>query len=158
MRKVKRMPGFHSLLLLLFFTTGMVQAQSPGDNKNIRSAIEEVYDGFSKHLRDGNANAIVENYYTTDAKFYPPQGGVSTGTEEIENALNGIINAGVTVELEIRELEVFGNMAYEYGVAHIFNEQGDRVDQNEYVVLWKKDRGDWKIYRDFIKAGTPNSQ
>lgn len=155
MKKMKRIPVVLILLLFFFPGSGMVLAQSSESNTNVRTAIEEAYDSFSKHLREGNANAIVENYYTSDAKFYPPQGGVATGKEEIENTLNGIISSGVTVELEIRELEVFGNMAYEYGVAHIFNEQGDRVDQNEYVVLWKKDRGDWKIYRDFIKAGTP---
>ncbi|HSI68618.1 MAG TPA: DUF4440 domain-containing protein [Gillisia sp.] len=156
MKKVKSMPVIFVLGLLFLSGTGMLQAQGNESKSNVRSAIEEVYEGFGNHLREGNANAIVENYYTNDAKFYPPQGGVSSGTEEIENALNGIISSGVTVEMEIRELEVFGNMAYEYGVAHIFNEQDDRVGQNEYVVLWKKDRGDWKIYRDFIKAGTTN--
>lgn len=156
MKKVKLISGYFLLLLMFLSGSGIMVAQETENNANARSAIEEVYDGFRKHLSEGNANAIAENYYTRDAKFYPPQGGVSTGTEEIENVLNGIINSGVTVEMEIRELEVFGNLAYEYGVAHIFNEQGDRVDQNEYVVLWKNDRGNWKIYRDFIKAGTPN--
>jgi ketosteroid isomerase-like protein len=156
MNKVKRMPLFYVLLLVFFSGTGIVLGQERANNVNVRSSIEDIYEGFSKHLREGNANAIVENYYTRDAKFYPPQGGEFTGKEEIENIINEIINSGVSLELEIRELEVFGDIAYEYGVAHIFNEQGDRVNQNEYVVLWKKDREKWKIYRDFIKAGTPN--
>ncbi|MCM4158524.1 DUF4440 domain-containing protein [Antarcticibacterium flavum] len=156
MRDLKRVVVLFVMLLLGFSFPAAVQAQSSESNSNVKSAIEEVYRDFAKHFKDGNAAAIVENYYTSDAKLYPPQGGVATGQSEIEGMLDGVISAGINLDLEIKELEVFGNMAYEYGVANILNEQGEQLAQNEYVVIWKKDRGTWKIYRDFIKDSAAN--
>lgn len=140
--------SFFFLAIALF--PGEICAQETVANNDVQNRIEEVYRGFTDHLKNGNAEGVAA-FYTEDAKFYPPNGGVATGRQEISGVFNNLIQQGIHVVLESKELEVFGNVAYEYGTATIQNEQGDELGQNEYVVLWKKDGVDWKIYRDFIK-------
>lgn len=138
---------------MLVLSTGKALAQdqpTTGQDQIVRSAIEEVYRNFTQNLKDGNSQAIAE-HYTEDAKFYAPTGETATGREEIKQVMDGFIQDGVYVDLEIQELEVFGNMAYEYGVATVRSTQGEELGQNQYVVLWKKDQGNWKMYRDFVK-------
>lgn len=145
------------LVLLVFLVPTKLFAQDNNSSENARAAIEEIYLDFEKQIEEGNAEEIVNKYYTEDAIFYPPTGGVATGKQEIKNVLSGMIQSGVVVDLNVKELEVFGNMAYEYGVATIKSAaDGTQLDQNEYVVLWKKDQGKWKIHRDFIKGSTKN--
>lgn len=146
---------FLSGLFIFLLIPGISGAQNNSeDNSNVRSEIEDAYRDFSKNLQEGNAEGVAA-HYTEDAKFYPPNGGVATGKQEISSVFNGFIQQGIHVELEVKELEVFGDVAYEYGIATVKNQQGNNLGQNEYVVLWKKEQGDWKIHRDFIKDKAP---
>lgn len=142
--------------ILLLTSGGVFAQQNPGKEK-VQTEIEKSYAVFSQYMKDGNATGIAENLYTSDAKFYPPGGGLSSGRQEIESLLSQFIDSGINVNFETRELEVFGNMAYEYGLATITNNtDGMELDKNEYVVLWKKENGTWKIYRDFVKSSQEN--
>ncbi len=138
--------------IFLFIVPLEGNAQKDSENKNARAAIEEAYINFGRLMQEGNSKELVDTYYTEDAKFFLPDGGIATGRDEINQFFEGIAGAQLRVDLEIKELETCGNMAYEYGVATISNAQGDQLDQNQYMVIWKKDKGNWKIYRDFVKG------
>lgn len=141
-------------LIIYLINFAQVDAQTTSSNEEVRMEIEDAYRDFAQNLKDGNAAGIVA-HYTEDAKFYPPNGGLATGKQEISRVFDGFIEQGLTIDLEIKELEVFDEVAYEYGIATIMNQQGNELGQNEYVVLWKRDGDEWKIYRDFIKDKVP---
>lgn len=146
------LPVFLTSFIFLNFAPGT--AQNTSSNEAVRTEIEEAYKDFAQNMKEGNAEGIAA-HYTDDAKFYPPNGGLATGKQEITQVFNGFIEQGLNIELEIEELEIFGDVAYEYGVATVMNQQGNELAQNEYVVLWKKNGDKWKIHRDFIRDKIP---
>lgn len=47
-----------------------------------------------------------------------------------------------------------GDVAYERGIGHLSNKQGEKLAAEDYMVIWKREDGQWKIYRDIVR-GTP---
>jgi len=51
-------------------------------------------------------------------------------------------------KLETIELDEHGNSAYEVGKYTLSGAGGQVLDQGKYIVIWKKQHGEWKLHRD----------
>lgn len=55
--------------------------------------------------------------------------------------------------LETRELDELGETAIEgVGQGELFDENGTRLDQLKYIVVWKRIDGSWKLHRDMFST------
>lgn len=138
-------------VLILTFGSTQIDAQTEPMESELMSTIQQKYQEFGKYMQAGNVEGLVENLYTEDAKFYPPNGGMLMGTEGVSKAISGILSSGVIVMIEPKEVEMLGDAIYDYGVANVSNMEGEKLGIQRYMVIWKEEDGDWKIYRDFIK-------
>jgi ketosteroid isomerase-like protein len=138
-------------ILLLLFSSSLLYAQPQEMNNDLMTTIEEKYQEFGKYMQSGDTEGLVENMYTSDVKFYPPNGGVVSGKEGVSKVVSGMLSSGMIIKIVPKEVEMLGDAVYDYGVANVSNKEGEKLGIQRYMVIWKKENGKWKIYRDFIK-------
>jgi ketosteroid isomerase-like protein len=95
------------------------------------------------------------NLYTQDAKFMNTGSPAVTGRKNIQSAISGIINSGIS-SANLITIEVWGteDLITEEGELTLFVEEAE-VYQGKYLVLWKKDDGKWKLFRDIFNSNLP---
>ncbi|MEB8346819.1 hypothetical protein OO010_12225, partial [Flavobacteriaceae bacterium KMM 6898] len=78
-----------------------------------------------------------------------------TGRKNIQSALSGIMNSGVT-NINLTTIDVWGmeNLITEEGEISLLVEDAE-VYKGKYIVLWKKVDGKWKLFRDIFNSNLP---
>ena len=92
------------------------------------------------------------NLYTQDAKFMMTGAPAISGIENIQSTFSGIIKSGIS-NADLRTIEVWGteDLITEEGEYSLFAGETE-VDQGKYLVLWKKEEGEWKFFRDIFNS------
>ncbi|RTE55446.1 DUF4440 domain-containing protein [Arenibacter aquaticus] len=119
-----------------------------------KAEIEEANKKFMTFLAKGDSIGIA-NSYTADAKVMFAGAPSVTGRENIQKLFSGIINSGVT-RINLETKEVFGTedlLAEEGEVTVYVND--DTVAEEKYIILWKKEDGKWKLFRDIANSNSP---
>ena len=95
------------------------------------------------------------NLYTQDAKFMMTGAPAISGIENIQSTFSGIIKSGIS-NADLRTIEVWGteDLITEEGEYSLFVGETE-VDQGKYLVLWKKEDGKWKLFRDIFNSNLP---
>ena len=98
----------------------------------------------------------VASCYTTDAKFMASNVPAVAGRSNIQSVVAGFINGGVT-KLNLKLLDVWGTEALvaEEGEMTLATKDGTQIDKGKYIVLWKKEDGKWKLFRDIFNSDLP---
>jgi len=122
------------------------------NSEELKDTINESYNQFTQYIKDNKPGELASTLYTKDAIFYPPNGGMVEGTDGVTKAFQGLIGAGLVIEPEAQEVEIFGNHAYEYGIGTVSDQEGNKIRQERYVCIWKNIDGTWKIYRDIVQG------
>ena len=60
-----------------------------------------------------------------------------------------------SIELKIREIEQHADTAYEVSWATLLGENRQVLDESKYIVVWKKEDGEWKLHRDIFNSNLP---
>jgi uncharacterized protein (TIGR02246 family) len=154
MRTEQRTLSFRTLMLALsvIAVAGSVAvAQTPGP----RAAIEAANAKFSADFAKGDANAVA-SHYTSSAWAFPPSGEIARGREAIAKLWKGAMDGGVKqVKLATLEVEARGDAAHEVGTYVLVGDGGKQLDNGKYVVVWKREGGQWKIHRDIWNTSVP---
>ncbi len=106
---------------------------------------------FSKAYINGDYETIA-NSYTSDAKIFPNNADIISGRQAIkERWMQGASAKTLHHEIQPEEIKFFGDYAHDYGYYEGKTERkdGSIVDwKGKYVVIWKKEDGNWKMYLD----------
>ena len=124
------------------------------DLKVAKKEIEEANRNFMDLVAKGDSVGLA-NAYTIDAKFMNAGAPAVVGRANIQKAMAGIIKSGIT-KADIRLKEV-------YGTEDLIAEEGEltlyvkdmAVAEEKYIVLWKKEDGKWKLFRDIFNSNLP---
>ncbi len=154
---------YHRVALATFLLTLPVLLfvsceRAPEDTAEVRQAIEAINKQFADAVKRGDAAAVAA-LYTEDARLLPPNGPTLVGREAIQNFFQSNIDAGVSdLQLTILEVGVVRDLAYEIGqyALTIQPEEGEALrDQGKYVVIWKRENGEWKLDVDIFNSSMP---
>ncbi len=154
---------YHRVALATFLLTLPVLLfvsceKAPEDTAEVRQAIEAINKQFADAVKRGDAAAVAA-LYTEDARLLPPNGPTLVGREAIQNFFQSNIDAGVSdLQLTILEVGVVRDLAYEIGqyALTIQPEEGEALrDQGKYVVIWKRENGEWKLDVDIFNSSMP---
>ena len=98
---------------------------------------------------------LLANTYTVDAKLMTAGTPSVVGKANIQKAWNDIINSGLT-NIDLKTENVFGSeeLIAEEGIVTLFV-KNDTVGVEKYIVLWKKEDGKWKLFRDIFNSNLP---
>lgn len=138
------------LMPILLATAACSQAPAPGDPSVItsRSAIWE------ESLNAGDIDTLTE-LYTEDTRLLPPNGQIAIGHDAVRAIFGGMIEAGLTGELNSLETKVVGDMGYNVGAYKLFAGD-DVVDTGKYMEIWERgDDGQWRYTNDIWNSDLP---
>ena len=131
-------------LSLVVFAPSSTSAQST----DVRAAIEAVNAKFGAAWGKKDAAAVTA-LYTANATLLPPNVARVTGAEAILEFWKAALAAAPpAAKLTSTEVEAHGDTAHEVGTYQMFASDGKVVDTGKYVVVWKREGGQWKLHRD----------
>ncbi|MEN8138874.1 MAG: DUF4440 domain-containing protein [Bacteroidota bacterium] len=143
-----------TLLVFIIFTLNSCGTKAPVAT-DVSAEIIEANKGFLEAFNTGNAKAVASKY-TSDAKLYPTNRDIIEGKEAIEAFWNEGINMGIKkAELNTISAKSYGSFAIEEGRYKLFAEGDQMIDQGKYIVTWKKENGQWKLYQDIFNTSNP---
>ena len=120
-------------------------------DKNERTKILTAAKNFSRAYMEGDYETIAHSY-TSDAKIFPTNADIISGREAIKQRwMQGSGTKILHHEIQPQEIKFFGDYAHDYGyfMGKTERKDGSVVDwKGKYVVIWKKEAGDWKMYLD----------
>ena len=133
----------------------MGQAKGKTSGGNIRSAIEAANQRFVEALSKGEA-ARIADMYADGARVMPPNGPLVQGKPGIQQLWQGVINAGAKLSLSTTAVEPQGSVIIEVGTYEMTFPDNKR-DAGKYVVVWKQQKGVWKLAIDIWNSNMPAS-
>ena len=116
------------------------------DLQKVRATIEALDKQFSKDFYNGDSVALA-NYYSSDAKFGSLKGReiLSAWGRSIRNSIKNN-----TRNLQFTTTAFTGDADYmvELGIYEEKDDNNNLKNKGNYLVVWKQEKGEWKIYRD----------
>ena len=111
------------------------------------SEIAAVNRQFEDAARNGDVGRLA-SLYTADAMVLPPDGPVVQGRDNIKQMWATVAQQiGLKdVRLSTVNFEQAGDTGYEVGEATLSTGTGTVVVK--FVVVWKKESGQWRLHRD----------
>lgn len=115
----------------------------PGGVKNsIIQYKKQILEAFN----NGDINGVAMSY-AKDAMFFPPNSNALKGLDKIEVFWKSFLDRGIKkIELETINIATSGSTAFETGNYLLFLENGQLADFGDYVAIWRKKVGEWKLY------------
>ena len=120
-----------------------------------KKAVSSANGNFMSTFKKGDAAGMAA-LYTESAEFLPPNSDSVKGREGIKALYQNFIGMGVkAINLETVDTEVSGDIGFETGKYVLEVDGGQVIDKGKYMVVWKKEAGEWKLHRDIINTSMP---
>ncbi len=124
---------------------------------DVRAAQAEIAtnnERFGQAVEKGNAEMITSLYHT-QAKAYPPHGEMINQREQAGAFFAALPGMGVKT-ITLKSTEVFGGPddIIETGTYEV-SDGNQIVDNGKYLVVWRQENGQLKIYRDIWNSDRP---
>jgi ketosteroid isomerase-like protein len=118
-----------------------------------RNAIAEQSRVFMNALESGDAQGAAR-IFSADARLLVSMvDGAVVGREGIEKFWQGAMNGGLkALKLTTIDLEGDGAMRVETGDYAAIGAGGAQIGRGHYLFVWRKESGEWKIFRDMGNA------
>jgi ketosteroid isomerase-like protein len=129
-------------------------ASSTFDMGAAKASIEEENRMFTEEVKKGDSTALAA-HYASDAQMLPPN-SEPIKKDGIASAWGGFSRMGIK-ELKVNTTDLTGNqdLLAETGTYELMGADNKMMDKGKYVVVWKKENGAWKIYRDIFNTNMP---
>jgi uncharacterized protein (TIGR02246 family) len=133
----------------------VMSSSSSAQSGDVRSAIEAVNVKFGAAWGKKDAAALAA-LYTANATVMAPNGAPVAGSQ----AILEFWKAGLAVlppvgKLTTAEVEAHGDTAHEVGTYELSAADGKVIDKGKYIVIWKREGGQWKMHRDIWNSDLP---
>lgn len=156
---MKKVTLFSATVLAVWFLTGSCvkqEKESAFDLVTAKKEIEEVNRHFKELFAKGDSAGIAE-LYTQDAKFMDAGAPAIVGRSAIRSVMSKFIGAGLT-SIDFQTIDIFGSEALiaEEGNIKLYINDAE-VGDSKYIVLWKKEEGKWKLFRDISNSNHPEA-
>ena len=154
-----RFKHIYSITIILIILVLLVNcAPREEDNLKVRNEISSANENFMTAFSQGDA-AGVAALYTENGQVLPPNSEFVTGKEAIQAFWQTIIDMGIKeINLEIIEVDGHGNTAIEISKYTLRGDGEQVIDKGKYIVIWKKENGQWKLHRDIFNSSMPAQQ
>jgi uncharacterized protein (TIGR02246 family) len=132
-----------------------VKVMGQSTSTEVRDAIVAANEGFVAAFGRGDTAGLAA-LYTENGQVLPPNSDFVTGKEAIQAFWQAVMGMGIKgARLETVEVEGHGDTAVEVGKYTLLGGEGQQLDQGKYIVIWKQEKGQWKLYRDIFNSSMP---
>jgi uncharacterized protein (TIGR02246 family) len=121
----------------------------------IRDAITAANEEFMAAFNRGDAAGLAA-LYTENGQVLPPNSPFVTGKPAIQGFWQAVMDMGIKeAKLETVETEGHGDTATEVSKFTLYGEGGQVLDKGKYIIIWKREHGQWKLHRDIFNSSMP---
>ena len=155
---------FYSLAVFLFLLSCNAQdkieierAASSFDIKQGEASIMQSNQNFMEAFENRDSVGVA-NCFTTDAKLMCSNKPSIESKENIRRYFSNMMQTGVT-KIDLHTVNIWGDSSIlaEEGTYRFSGEKENQTDKGKYIVLWKQEAGNWKMYRDIWSTDLPSS-
>jgi len=124
------------------------------DLDKARTTIANETAKFSDEFKRGDSAALAA-HYAADGMIMPSN-SEAIKKDGLTAMWGSFIRSGIK-ELRLTVQDVAGNeeMLTETGAYELVGDNNKSVDKGKYVVVWKSENGEWKIFRDIFNTNLP---
>jgi uncharacterized protein (TIGR02246 family) len=123
--------------------------------QDAKAAIAAANKQFIATFAKGDAAGLAA-MYTSTGQAFPPNAELVQGRDALQQLWQGAMASGVKeVGLTTTELEAHGETAIEVGTYAMNAAGGKPIDRGKFIVIWKRENGQWKLHRDFWNSNIP---
>ena len=138
-------------------TTSAATSNSSFSLDAAKQTIDSANLRFADAVRRGDS-AMLGGYYHSDALFMLPN-YEPIAKANIAATMGGMIRMGIK-DTKLSTTDLVGNedLLLETGTYEMYGDNKMVIDKGKYLMAWKKEDGQWKIYRDIINTNLPMRQ
>lgn len=119
-----------------------------------RKTIDDINKKFEEAVRKADS-ATLGSLYTSDALVMPANSEPIKGND-IPGMWGSTFRMGIKdAKLTTTDLQGNADLLAETGTYEMFGDKNKTLDKGKYVVVWKQENGQWKIYRDIWNTNMP---
>ena len=141
---------FKSTILLLLLSISSYAQEYAGKGEDINIILENINE-FSRLYVSAETDRLAA-MYCEDAKIFPAGDDIIIGQTAIEKKWTLPKGAKVlSHKVTPKEIKIIEDYAYDYGYYEGSSINKDDITSNwkgKYVIIWKKEDNNWKIYLD----------
>ena len=124
---------------------------------DVQADIASINRQFEKKFASGDAPGMAA-LYTRDAMLLPPGAPMQQGPEAIGGFWKMAMEMGIkTAKLKTTHLDELEDAAIEVGEYELGGQDGQTLDQGKYIVVWKKEKGNWRLAKDIWNTNLSKS-
>ena len=137
-----------SVFVFLFLFSNLYAQEYSGNGADINYILENIKE-FSNAYVNADYDKLTK-FYCTDGKIFPAGADIIVGHEAIKK--RWILPKGESIQshqISPKEIKIIDNYAYDYGYYKGASTSKKGVTNSfngKYVIVWRKDGSDWKIY------------
>lgn len=157
---IKRFLCYSFLSFLLFSCNEqdkleIEQSASAFDIKQGEASILQSNQHFMKSFEVGDS-VEVGDCYTTNAGLMAPHHPTIKGRKNIISFFSKTMGNGI-FDFDLKTVKVWGDSSIlvEEGTYQLSDKKKNQLDKGKYIVLWKQEAGNWKMYRDIWTSDLP---
>lgn len=146
--KIKMMK--YLLVLIAMLSLNQIQCQTfSGNHKDIEMILKNT-ENFSSYVMASDYDNIYASY-TSNAKIFPNNADILEGKDIIKY---WTLPEGLSTshhKITQSEITIVDDTAYDYGYYEGITKNVTGEEKpwgGKYVIVWKKENGDWKMYLD----------
>ena len=112
-----------------------------------RKSIEYQNAAFQKAFENSDSVGLA-NLFTSDGKMMMPGSPSIVGRSAIASTVAMFMK--MNIKRQAKTIDVWGNgdLLVEEGTASLLDQKGVELDHAKYLVIWKMEDGQWKLFRD----------
>ena len=125
------------------------------DLTKAKAEIEAANNEIAGHFKNSDSTAMSLSYAKGGVLFQNNYEPVK-GTDKLTSFWGEHFRSGIN-SIKLTTLEVWGDENYvsEEGRFEVGSKDGKVLDHGSYIVIWKKEDGKWKLYRDLSNSELP---
>ncbi len=125
------------------------------DIRQGEASVKRSNQNFMKAFKARDSLAV-SNCYTTNAKLMITHKPAIEGRDDIKHFISQAMNNGVR-DFDLHTVEIWGDstLLTEEGTYKFSDSTGTQLDKGNYIVLWKTEAGNWKMFREIRTSELP---
>ena len=143
------------LMTVLIISTGYQQQTTDTkpvieefDMQKSKSFIDSINTKFSEQIKNGDSMALA-SHYASDAAILLSNTEPIRG-KDILSAWGSMLRAE-SADISFQTIDLTGSNDFLIETGYIVTKiNEDNINKSKYLVIWKKQNGEWKLYRDMV--------
>ncbi len=154
MKTLRLQTPFLVSVVILLISACSQNSKNTFDLTAARKGIDEGNKAIMEFIMKSDSVGV-SNMYTADAKIMAP-GGPAVPKEQIRSFIHTLSVMGIK-DFRLKTVDIWGNqdLIGEEGTWSVHDDKGTELDHGKYIVLWKQENNQWKLFRDCWNSDVP---